>query len=406
MKRKILATMLCCSMILCVCGCGNTTDTEKETSSVVDNLAVDTEGQNVTSITGDISENEGKVLKTMTYYCDTPDDEECAQITYEFADSEIKIKTNELIIWLCDAYDEVFPYVFDKEVYQKLGIYLYSTDLGQVIRENGVYDNGKSAGEYECQYDEAGNLTKETHYDNGNFYCEYEYIYNEFGDLITLNIRRNNYEYEYEYENKYDNLGNLLNVSIYGDNQSEKPEIELKGSREYDETGNLLKAYDCFEDKDSREYEYDSSGKLLKIIYDNYDSGHEEYSYEFNSAGKLVKAISYDSYDNADYTVEYEYNNLGSLVAVKYYDFDGIEYAWINSEYDDSGKCLKLTYEEDFSPYGGNRLERCEYEFEYDDSGNIIKSTETYGKYEYTEAGNLRRNSDEIIKTYTFEYYE
>lgn len=70
MKRKILATMLCCSMILCVCGCGNTTDAEKETSSVVDTETVNTENEsesfNEAETSSDLEESEEGAIEEVT----------------------------------------------------------------------------------------------------------------------------------------------------------------------------------------------------------------------------------------------------------------------------------------------------------------------------------------------------
>lgn len=169
---------------------------------------------------------------------------------------------------------------------------------------------------YSYQYDEAGNLLKESftaHYDcsdttqpsyDSEGYVEYVY---ENGVLVKLLESQTDYEADTytttsheEYE--YDGQGQLIKTTVYSSGTNTEEILECEIFFEYDEEGNLTKKTTSYEGKTDEEeiYEYDASGNLIKTV-----SEDETVVSTYDEDGRKVK----DSYELSEdaYFVEYRW---------------------------------------------------------------------------------------------------
>lgn len=275
-------------------------------------------------------------------------------------------------------------------------------------------ESGEAVGETEIQPEEAEPavyyLVKETGYTA----CEY---------VVDVDLC-------VEYEREYDENGNLVRESQF-DHQYDFETGEIvhleRIKTEYDAAGNLL--FEEFIDgvgamaSTSRtEYEYDAAGNLLSEKKSTiYMYGDEEYvdtstkEYEYDAAGNLISITN----SNSAYPQTFEYDAAGNLIRF----VDGTPNYWTEYQYDETGNLIKEIKHAD----GNEDLEKFDYidqVNEYDTSGNLIKeiinnngfSGSHYGRYlleqKFDAAGNLikwdeyRDGSEQVTSSREYEYDE
>ena len=224
-------------------------------------------------------------------------------------------------------------------------LYEYEYDeSGNLLRESKYIT--KSCTEYE--YDESGNLmiSKEYFKDDLSYRSEYEYDTQEY--LVRVNNYKldGNIGYYTEYEN--DSSGNVLKEIQYESDGS----ISLRVEYAYDESGKLIEKT-CYNEASSDNYEqrfeylYDASGKLLreKWYLNGSFRGYKEYIHD--SEGNLLKKeihniSSFDGEDILDHYFEYTYDESGALLAQVMYDRDGnVFYDTVNEQF---VQCFRYEY--------------------------------------------------------------
>ncbi len=208
-------------------------------------------------------------------------------------------------------------------------------ERGNLIRQNDPYLNGD--GTYKlAAYDEKGNLTRISYYDfsENEPYFEEFYEYNEEGQRTKLTQKSTKYEYIDTYEYEYDVGGNMV-----------KESVTYRGVLQY-----------------FSEYEYDERGnKIKRSHYTNKDSFAEPravWSWEYDENGKLtVEAYEHESEDYISKT-EYEYDSDGNCLKQNYF-IDGHLQTVNRMEYDCYGNLLKRETEErnhSVTTYSGYKL--------------------------------------------------
>ena len=194
--------------------------------------------------------------------------------------------------------------------------YLFEHELegGKVVKASMVNEAGTVIYSSELEYDDAGNVKKESDYQNGEIYWAKEYK-----DGVLLN------EYNYQEgelhsfcQHEYDPAGNKVRTINYGADEVPYNQNEYT----YDEYGNLL-----------TDTLYVYSG-AIKEVYSS-----TTYEYELRADGKPAKKLS----DSTVY--EYEYDGDGNMTkASTYYDGE----LWEVTEYDGNGNVLREeTYGDD-----------------------------------------------------------
>ena len=156
------------------------------------------------------------------------------------------------------------------------------------------------------KYDDKGNVIEwESYYSSGRNKYNYGSYSLEYDENDRLIKRKSDGKYggsgweEYE----YDDSGNLIKETAYELNSS----IKSMHKYEYDKSGNMIKA--LYYEKESKleyyyEYEYDSENKLLKETkYDNNGKVTDWIKYEYDEKGCEIKR----SYNNGSWA-ESEYN--------------------------------------------------------------------------------------------------
>lgn len=185
---------------------------------------------------------------------------------------------------------------------------------GKVVKASMVNEAGTVIYLTEIEYDDAGNVKKESDYEGGEIYWAREY--DQWGKIVK----------EYNYQE-----GELYTFSQH----------------EYDPAGNRVRTINYHADEvpyNQYEYTYDEYGNMLTDTLYVYSGAVKEvhgstaYEYELLSDGKPAKKLS-------GFTVyEYEYDEDGNMTkASTYYDGE----LWEVTEYDADGNILKeATYDE------------------------------------------------------------
>ncbi|MCR5802892.1 MAG: hypothetical protein K6G47_01395 [Clostridia bacterium] len=246
--------------------------------------------------------------------------------TYEFQAGVTVMEAHRVdpdgsdVILYSEEYDDNGNVV--KRVDYNVGNNDYTTlsayDEEGILRRRRVELDGFFYGTLESsfQYDETGNLLKETftaHYDcsdttrpsyDSEGYVEYEY---ENGVLVRLFRSQTDYEADTytvtsheEYE--YDEQGQLIKTTVYSSGTNTEEALECEIFFEYDEEGRLIRKTTSYEGKSDEEetYEYDASGNLIKTVSDD-----ETVVSTYDADGRKVK----DSYEVSGeaYFVEYRW---------------------------------------------------------------------------------------------------
>ena len=232
------------------------------------------------------------------------------------------------------------------DTYQKIWIDNYSikndieyNDNGFMTKNASVNKDGSVTSWTEWEYNEAGELIRETYYkDETVFYwTEWEYNeagvllkeidYNDNGEVTTYSIydddgnlietRREGVFGYYNYINKvYDLMGNCIEeINSELVIETNEKTFESKYIRRYDSNGNMIneELYVGDENRLSSkiEYEYDGNENLAKkMSYDEDGSLRFVYSYHYDNAGNIIKEEVCDDEGNLFYYYEYEYTEI------------------------------------------------------------------------------------------------
>ena len=189
------------------------------------------------------------------------------------------------------------------------------------------------------QFDSKGECIENTNSDES--YLKYENKYNNQNKLIEKNFYHLDGTLIGKRVNKYNNEeiaqtiiygedGSLSDKYLYkyNDNTKNCETIEYNNNGIlickwlHDKNRNLLEIYE-YSDSDGslntrQKYEYDSNGKLNRaLVYDIYDKLQKEYSYNENADAIMEKSYSYsydDDYNDVatptiEYTYQYKYDN-------------------------------------------------------------------------------------------------
>ncbi|MBQ9198852.1 MAG: hypothetical protein IJ141_01555 [Lachnospiraceae bacterium] len=237
---------------------------------------------------------------------------------------------------------------------------LYEYDKnGNLTKETGYYSDANSPDWYsEYEYDEAGNISMKKDYEKGQSSDTYimrtyiTYDYDTNGNLFKETISAvagSTIIYKYE----YDSNGNLVKWTICDSN--EKPVSDTAVTTwEYDSNNNMTRFNG--QDRESgayynREWMYDENGNEIKEINYNYtdDSVKDYTAKEYDSNGNMIKEISYDSNDSITYYTENVYDEYNNIIKASRYGSDGKLTSVTEYEYDfyDSEEATKEDKEDE-----------------------------------------------------------
>lgn len=267
---------------------------------------------------------------------------------------------------------------------------------GSVLREETYDENGKILRmtdntfafekDITYEYDEAGNLVRETKDWNDDGYLRDVTEYDGNGNIIrkTQTIPENDHvEYDHSYTYEFDEAGNP--VVCNDENNHKVWERQYTNgviSKQLDYAIDTMIGYYVSYDTD-----YDADGKMIKRVKYNKD-GAVLHSYEYDSFGNVTAECTYNKDDPTivEESRNYEYDSNGSMIKadVVYADME----KHITFENDYEGNMIKQI---DPYPDGSGADEyNYSYEYEYDEFGNKVKQ-------EYYSSGTLST-------TTTYEY--
>jgi hypothetical protein len=224
--------------------------------------------------------------------------------------------------------------------------------------------------------------------------------------------------------NKYDNSGNVIEVSEYDkmNNLTSKQKYNSKGSiieevRTYDTTKNY------WEEQRKNDppccirryiYNYDSNGTLIeKREGDESQRTFLSQSYKYDDKGNKIEEVSYKTGPLPEKII-YKYDSIGNIIEEVSYDKNGIIHKKKNYQYNGSGNKIEENYF-DHKNWGRLKIDRksiniqdpnFEYmltatsTFNYDLKGNLIQESNFFPKdslenrliYKYDLIGNQIEN--------------
>lgn len=228
----------------------------------------DTKSGNVTEYTYD--ENGDKVSETVTYP-DKPDETLCREYATQYQEDGSKIVTESQSM-LVKTGETVSPYTYEYE---------YSPE-GLLLRKTGL-ENGNVDGEILYEYDEDGNLIRQS---------------GENAPSIGRDLTK---------EFEYDENGNLTKQTDLDDNG----EVEGWSTFEYDENGKEIMKHvftstgdepDIFE-LCQWKYEYDAEGRVIEEWKEGTEHGgkYEHYEYEYDEYGNMCRKKDLTLYTTYEY---------------------------------------------------------------------------------------------------------
>lgn len=265
--------------------------------------------------------------------------------------------------------------------------YLYNR-RGKVIKTIQYYldpvtSSMKNFVESTIDYDEIGNVTKES--DASGFGTEYTYDY--IGNVLTKldQVSKNDgLEYSMKYtfdalgrkltqkdaagtitEYKYDNVGNILSESVTAPNSNFTNDVVIN--------------------------HYDLLSRLIKAI----DACGNVTTYQYNEAGKLRRTTRVGDSTVGDYVSTTQYNADGEVASV----WDSVGKKVVYS-YDSFGRKIG---ESESNTSGQNAITKT---YRYDKNGNLVKFIDgNNNAITYTYDANGNRTSQTLAgKTKTFSY--
>ncbi len=253
------------------------------------------------------------------------------------------------------------------------------------------------------EYDENGNLLRETYFEDSSMaYYNYEgiYEYDDAGRCVYHEYQELESGWGYSERREYDGAGNetlYQFVSSDGTGSYQKKEYDENGNNtmveEYDyNTGELQYAW---------YHEYDGNGNCTKDARHNADGSSNIFYYEYDASGNCITERwenngSYGSYTGG---TDYSYDDKGNVVSWVSYR-DGAVDQSMRAQYDEKGN---QTLEEYYYGNIGDSEPYSAYYYEYDQWGNCTYGTTSYGyesvhSYEYDGSGNILRHEEEAYR--------
>lgn len=193
------------------------------------------------------------------------------------------------------------------------------------------------------KYDDQNRITEIQHalwdgtIDNG---CERNiYLYDENGNVHTINTytgSKDKLSRHRTYQFEYDSDGFLTKkTTLSGKNNK----IMETVNNEYNSDGKLVRAvYDSYGEISEVLYEYNANGKRTLINYTDSTGKSSKTLYEYDPQGRLIKETAEDYTSNYEYEngllvkettenwyIEYKYFDNNRIIAAYFYGNDGIE---------------------------------------------------------------------------------
>lgn len=227
------------------------------------------------------------------------------------------------------------------------------------------YDpEGKEYERFSWGYDSMGNILLESCYRDGVESYRYEYIYDSYGNktMEVQYISDNRVTKREEYKYDYDENGNVIRES-----RLENGKAVHYTTYKYDERGNKIYLANAMEDGQEYsygEFSYDDNGNVIwEAHYFASDNSEKlEYRYEYDSNSNMTLKTSFKDGKEIDRSIfEYDKNgNWNSYVN----QIDGEEFFRSVYEYDRKGnKITEIIYSQ------GKETKRSEWK--YDIRGNV-----------------------------------
>lgn len=315
-------------------------------------------GENITLITNDYEERNGKLIKS------TYGNNDVLEFSYDDFERIKKItKETENYNFKYDNFNNVAKIEVRSYLDYLLHTYLYEYDLAQRLI-NYTYDNFK----LNYTYNDDDNITKKI-YTLDNITKTKEFTYNNEQELTQSIIDDTTINYNYDslgrltsklinntYETKYGYVTNGNRTSLILDSISNG---DNKYSYKYDSLYNITHIY--YNDELINEYYYDKFNQLIKE--DDYRQ-NKTFKYVYDSEGNILRKNTYEfKTSNLLNTINYEYNNSNWQDQLTKYDntsitYDGIgnpltigtaNLTWVNGrvlqKYEDNTNNLVINYE-------------------------------------------------------------
>ncbi|MBD5453147.1 MAG: hypothetical protein HDR30_02320 [Lachnospiraceae bacterium] len=268
----------------------------------------------------------------------------------------------------------------------------------------------------ECEYDEAGHVTKEEYQDFAErieYYYTYQYRYNEAGDIEKKICYDEDGSISYWCEYQNDEAGHELSELTYGTDG-----IYRRSEQKYDKNGNEIRVTYIVDGEVTMQLEFsrDEWGNVTeergRSLAKEWDTNTYEYEYEtvYVPSRQYTQAVVVNKkeYHDGALTTETVCDRAGNKTKRTWYNSDGSIERWAEYQYDENEKMIKeVRHDGDGSIYVQNK-------YTYDNVGNLMvyesasddhNSKETY---EYDEAGDMIRFveyfDDDLYRRTEYEY--
>jgi RHS repeat-associated protein len=280
------------------------------------------------------------------------------------------------------------------------------------------------------EYDEKGNLLKNTQGPGTGFERETEYTHDEYGNILTQKILGDENTEETLTVMEYDQNGNLNYMKDPEGNETRITSFDALGNPTtlvdargktwqfgYDAQGKITSGTDP--DNNTRYIYYENTGKRERIV----DEENRETVYEYDDSGNLLKIITPDNqtysmnYDDADHLLRFTDPEGKS----GRFEYDGNDR--MNKVIDGNGNATSFVYGDGFddscatcSGATGDKIERINFPtfsraFQYDARGmkilekDIVNDTLSHeSHFSYDGAGNIVSQIDKEGKTTGYDY--
>lgn len=399
MIRKSIAFLLALALLLCGTACGNKADTPADSNTdPKPSETVTSSNYTLDDYLNAIDKGDYEtVLVWLAQYADTDilTDERIVDFLDKIAILPVEdYRNGEHILF---SYDEKGHLIQREVSYSTDGeerhrTYEYPHDAyGNLIDEDIVRE-----------YDENGNVTKETHTDKNNSY-EILYSYNDKNQLVRE-------------ERTYEGFEPIVYTYTYHANGRIASKTSASSSETYNENGQLLTECDSYSDLI---YTYNESGRLLSQEYkvkDEDSPSHCKATFTYDEKDRLLNyrseslsdstvsetAYTYYTYNGTDYVQTSKYTNENGEVSETIYTYDKDR---LTSEKNETlGSETAYTYNEDDrllnkKIYRNGEMSS-EAAYTYQD-GKLISITETRNNgnvteytYTYNESGDIATISE------------
>ncbi len=256
---------------------------------------------------------------------------------------------------------------FDLEGNMQLRTEFLYDEIGNLVYKQHLNAESEISGEETFEYDEKNNLLVETiHEYDIDYLTVYEYAYDEKGNVLTYKKFVNNEFVEWtDYE--YDTNGYVI-VEISRDEDGNQT---ARATYEYLPGTDFATKIHVYNEKDEQvsfdEYEYDENGNMTKAYFeiqkeDGTGISSITYLYFYNEYGNLIRMETTSDIEeyNETSSYEYEYDEAGNVTSCRNYS-DDIYLGRIDCGYDVLGN---VVYQIHYDAYD-NSTEIYQYAYEY-----------------------------------------